>query len=266
MLKGALAPETLAPCAEAFRRFVASPVAHHRLAGSDPRRDTADAIDGSWHSPWAVRYRRLLPRRRRPVGAARILGVGCRRRGLRFIAYRRPPQVLHRAAQHRPAARRRRAPGRKSRGVRSALLDVDPASPDRAAPEFRPGLRRVRPGPSAADPAAQRCRRRLCAGRSGAALDPALRRGGSHHPFRILCRTSRPATERSPIASASKSAPRRAAAFRRCTRTRRSACRDETACRRSSKRRSSAGSGAQAFLDSADLGRAASRELRKVRL
>ena len=61
MLKGALAPETLAPCAEAFRRFVASPVAHHRLAGSDPRRDTADAIDGSWHTPWAVRHGDCFP-------------------------------------------------------------------------------------------------------------------------------------------------------------------------------------------------------------
>ena len=61
MLKGVLTPETLAPCAEAFRRFVALPAEQDRLAGPDPRRDTADVVEGSWHSPWAVRYRDCFP-------------------------------------------------------------------------------------------------------------------------------------------------------------------------------------------------------------
>jgi hypothetical protein len=63
MLKGALAPETLAACAEAFRRFVHSSEAKEGVARAGERRRTGDGETrtGSWHSPWAVRYRDGFP-------------------------------------------------------------------------------------------------------------------------------------------------------------------------------------------------------------
>jgi hypothetical protein len=63
MLKGALAPETLATCAEAFRHFVHSSEAKDGVARAGRRLQTGDGEPraGSWHSPWAVRYRDGFP-------------------------------------------------------------------------------------------------------------------------------------------------------------------------------------------------------------
>ncbi len=64
MLKGALAPETLATCAEAFRRFVLhSSEAKDGLARAGHRLQTGDdeTSAGSWHSPWAVRDHDRFP-------------------------------------------------------------------------------------------------------------------------------------------------------------------------------------------------------------
>jgi len=63
MLKGALAPETLATCAEAFRRFVHSAEAKEGLTRAGRRLQTRDgeARTGSWHSPWAVRHQGRFP-------------------------------------------------------------------------------------------------------------------------------------------------------------------------------------------------------------
>jgi hypothetical protein len=64
MLKGALAPETLATCAEAFRRFVLhSSEAKDGLARAGHRLQTGDdeTSAGSWHSPWAVRDQDRFP-------------------------------------------------------------------------------------------------------------------------------------------------------------------------------------------------------------
>jgi hypothetical protein len=64
MLKGALAPETLATCAEAFRRFVIhSSEAKDGLARAGHRLQTGDdeTSAGSWHSPWTVRDHDRFP-------------------------------------------------------------------------------------------------------------------------------------------------------------------------------------------------------------
>jgi hypothetical protein len=63
MLKGALAPETLAPCADAFRRFVRSSEAADGVARAGRRRrmDDGEARTGNWHSPWAVQHRDSFP-------------------------------------------------------------------------------------------------------------------------------------------------------------------------------------------------------------
>jgi hypothetical protein len=63
MLKDALPSETLATCAEAFRRFVHSSEAKEGVARAGRRLQTGDGEPhaGSWHSPWAVRYRDGFP-------------------------------------------------------------------------------------------------------------------------------------------------------------------------------------------------------------
>jgi len=64
MLKGALAPETLATCAEVFRHFVLHPSeAKDGLARAGQRLQTGDdeTSAGSWHSPWAVRDQDRFP-------------------------------------------------------------------------------------------------------------------------------------------------------------------------------------------------------------
>ena len=63
MLKGALAPETLASCAEAFRRFVHSSEAGQNVSRTGERLRTGEGEShgGSWHSPWAVRCRDSFP-------------------------------------------------------------------------------------------------------------------------------------------------------------------------------------------------------------
>lgn len=63
MLKNALPSETLATCAEAFRRFVHSSEAKEGVARAGRRLQTGDGEShaGSWHSPWAVRYRDGFP-------------------------------------------------------------------------------------------------------------------------------------------------------------------------------------------------------------
>src|SRR5713101_4272431 len=57
MLKGALVPEMLATCAEAFRGFVHSSEAKLGVAraGGCLQMDDGEARASSWHSPWAVR-------------------------------------------------------------------------------------------------------------------------------------------------------------------------------------------------------------------
>jgi hypothetical protein len=57
MLKGALAPETLETCAKAFRCFVDAPEASR----TGRRRDGGANHSGSWHSPWAVRHQDCFP-------------------------------------------------------------------------------------------------------------------------------------------------------------------------------------------------------------
>jgi hypothetical protein len=59
MLKSALPPETLATCAEAFRRFVHSSEAKEGVAR--PQTGDGEPRAGSWHSPWAVRYQDGFP-------------------------------------------------------------------------------------------------------------------------------------------------------------------------------------------------------------
>jgi hypothetical protein len=59
MLKSALPPETLATCAEAFRRFVHSSEAKEGVAR--PQTGDGELLAGSWHSPWAVRYQDGFP-------------------------------------------------------------------------------------------------------------------------------------------------------------------------------------------------------------
>src|SRR5260370_8352565 len=63
MLKGALAPETLAACAEAFRRFVHSSEAKEGVARAGRRLQTGDGEPrtGSRHNPWSVRYQDGFP-------------------------------------------------------------------------------------------------------------------------------------------------------------------------------------------------------------
>jgi hypothetical protein len=63
MLKGALPPETLVPCAEAFRRFVHSSDTQAGMgrAGRRPETGDGETSAGSWHSPWAVRDRDRFP-------------------------------------------------------------------------------------------------------------------------------------------------------------------------------------------------------------
>src|SRR5260370_41034302 len=63
MLKGALPPETLAACAEAFRRFVHSSEAKEGVARAGRRLQTSDGkpSSGSWHSPLSVRYQDGFP-------------------------------------------------------------------------------------------------------------------------------------------------------------------------------------------------------------
>ena len=63
MLKGALAPETLATSAEAFRRFVHSSDARQNGAGTGEHRQAGDdkTHGSSWYSPWAVRCRDGFP-------------------------------------------------------------------------------------------------------------------------------------------------------------------------------------------------------------
>ena len=59
MLKSALPPETLATCAEAFRRFVHPSEAKEGVAR--PQTGDGEPRAGSWHSPWAVRYQDGFP-------------------------------------------------------------------------------------------------------------------------------------------------------------------------------------------------------------
>jgi hypothetical protein len=63
MLKGALAPEMLATCAEAFRRFVHSSDATQDGARTGEHRQSADdeTRGSSWYSPWVVRCRNEFP-------------------------------------------------------------------------------------------------------------------------------------------------------------------------------------------------------------
>src|SRR5258708_40170572 len=64
MLKGALAPETLATCAGAFRRFVLhASEAKHGLARAVHRLQTGDGQTSadSWHRPWVVRDKDRFP-------------------------------------------------------------------------------------------------------------------------------------------------------------------------------------------------------------
>ena len=228
MLKGALAPETLATCAEAFRRFVRhSSEAKDGLARAGHRLQTGDdeTSAGSWHSPWAVRDHDRFP-------AAVIISAL-----LKSWTWDVVEEICgssHLAIVLKFCTARHGID--RPLGI-GAHQDAKVVAPDLPLSIWIPAL-----ASSYRTPAA--CCRRCRITTSVRNMSWRIPRGCGFRltppatsPFTPSSRlTSRQATEHSPTASASKSAPRRAAPSPRGTKIRPFAYRDETASRPSSKR------------------------------
>ena len=110
MLKGALAPETLATCAEAFRRFVHSSKDKVGVARTGGRLQTDDGETraSSWHNPWSVRYQGRFPP---PSSYRRFLDPGHGTSSKRSAARRISPSCSS-SAPRGTASTRRLASGR----------------------------------------------------------------------------------------------------------------------------------------------------------